>query len=212
MTEVQAPACSSAMDVERSLLFYPGRGLSAQERERVDTLSIPLEDLTPDHIVYSLGRYVETSFANFYAVAADLVGPEMARQIAFEAGHRHGGGGYAWLLAAHQTPGAGNPRLMAMFQDIAHALRGPKHSLCLFATVDDRQCVVKKPACGYFEEQRPEAAPYVGAFEAGCFEGYRAADRNLESVEVVRCCWRLDGECEVRFTWKAPAPVTGQAD
>lgn len=187
---------------ERIFATYPGRELTDPERERVDALAIPITDLNVEHILYSLGRYVEASFANWCLIAAEVVGQAAARQIAFEAGRRHGGTGYARLLAASGSPGAGTPRLMARYQDLAHALRGPKHSRALFARYDDQACVVTKPACGFYDEGRPESGTYVGAFEAGCFEGYRAADRNLVSVVIERCCWRGDRGCAITFGWR----------
>jgi hypothetical protein len=162
-----------------SLTPYPGSQLPAAERARVDALEVPLEELTIDHVLYSLGRFVESSFVNAMLVAEEVVGPGPARRIAREAGRRHGGTGYARLLAAAGSPGHGDARLMARYQDLAHTLRGPKHGSQPHAEVVGDRCVVRKAECGFYDAARPETAPYVGEFEAGCFEAYRAVDGDL---------------------------------
>jgi len=187
-----------------SLTPYPGSQLTTDERARVDAFTVPLDELTVDHVLYSLGRFVETSFANAMLVAAEVVGEDKARQIAREAGRRHGGGGYAKLLAAAGTPGAGDAPTMARYQDLAHTLRGPKHASQPHAEVVDGRCVVRKAECGFYDATRPETAPYVGEFEAGCFEAYRAVDRNLASVDIHACRWQGAGRCEIEFAWSGP--------
>lgn len=184
----------------RNLLFYPGLNLSEEEKRRMDNLEVPIEELTVDHLVYSMGRQIETNFQSFYTVAEEIVGEEAALQIAQEIGRRYGGGGYAKLLEAYGTPGVGSARMMALYQDVAHAIRGPKHTSALYAKYDDERCIVERDHCIYFDERRPENGKYTGAFEAGCFEGYVAADANLDRVVVHRCRWRGDDGC--RISWE----------
>ena len=144
--------------------------------ERYD---ISIAEVTVDHLVYSMGRQIENNFQSFYTVAEELVGKESALAIAQEIGRRYGGQGYAKLLKAQGREGRGEPRMMALYQDLVHSIRGPKHASALFAEYDDTRCVVRRDHCIYFSEENPRNGPYTEAFEAGCFEGYVAADDNL---------------------------------
>jgi len=187
--------------VTNRLLFYPGAGLTSDERNRMDRYEIPIDEVTIDHLVYSMSRQIENNFQSFYTVAEDLIGAEQALAIAQEIGRRYGGGGYATFLRAHGREGEGSPRMMALYQDLVHSLRGPKHAAALFATWDEHRCVVKRQQCIYFSESAPENGKYAGAFEAGCFEGYCAVDRNLLRVDVVHCVWQGAGGCEQHWVY-----------
>lgn len=181
------------------LLFYPARNLPAGERERLDGYEIELSELTADHIIYSLGRQVETNFQTFYTVAEDVIGEESALEIARQIGVRYGGRGYATWLRAHGYENCGNPETMANYQDLVHAIRGPKHIAALFAEYDEHRCVVRRNACIYFDERTPGNGKYTGAFERGCFEGYVAADENLDRVDVHECVWRGEAGCNISW-------------
>jgi hypothetical protein len=186
------------------LLFYPGASLSEEEKRRMDDYAISIGELTAEHLIYSMSRQIETNFQTFYTVAEDVVGEEQALKIAYEIGRRYGGGGYAKLLAALGLEGQGSPRTMALYQDLVHAIRGPKHAAALFAEYDERECIVRRKACIYFDEDQPENGKYTGAFEAGCFEGYQAADPNLLRVEVRGCRWQGEGSCEISWVYQDP--------
>jgi hypothetical protein len=181
-------------------LFYPGRALSAAERARIDALDITIDEVTIDHLIYSMSKQIENNFQTFFTVAADLVGEEKAREIAFEIGRRYGGLGYARLLRAEGKE-SGEPRDMALYQDLVHSIRGPKHASALFAEHNDSRCVVKREECIYYSDEHPENGQYTGAFESGCFQGYKEADPNLLRVEVHRCRWRGDGSCEQHWVF-----------
>jgi hypothetical protein len=191
-------------------LFYPGRALSAAERERVDRLDIAIDEVTIDHLIYSMSKQIENNFQTFFTVAQDVVGEEKAREIAFEIGRRYGGQGYTKLLAAEGKT-SGGPRDMALYQDLVHSIRGPKHASALFAEHTDSRCVVKRGECIYYSEAHPENGQYTGAFESGCFEGYKQADPNLLRVEVHRCRWKGDASCEQHWVYQEdgnPQPDT----
>jgi len=182
------------------LLFYPGAKLSLEERTRMDTYDLEIEDVSVDHLVYSLSRQVENNFQTFYTVAEDVIGEEKALEIAYETGRRYGGRGYEMFLRArgHES---GSPRMMALYQDLVHSIRGPKHTAALYAEHDEARCVVKRTACIYYSEAHPGNGKYVSAFEAGCFAGYKAADENLLRVEVHKCLCRGDDACEQHWVY-----------
>ena len=113
--------------------------------------------------------------------------------------------GYAKLLQAYGRPQRGEPRMMALYQDLVHAIRGPKHAAALFAEYDDTRCVVRRRQCIYFDETNPHNGRYTEAFEAGCFDGYVAADDNLLRVEVIRCRFQGTDGCEQHWVFKPPA-------
>jgi hypothetical protein len=186
------------------LLFYPGAGLSAAERDRLERYDISIADLTVDHLVYSMSRQIENNFQTFYSVAQEVVGVESALAVAREIGRRYGGQGYAKLLLAQGRERRGEPRLMALYQDLVHSIRGPKHAAALFAEYDDTRCVVRRTHCIYFSEENPSNGIYTEAFEAGCFEGYVAADDNLLAVEVKRCRFQGATGCEQHWVFRPP--------
>jgi len=195
----------------RNLLLYPGLNLSVDEKQRMDDLDFTIEELTTDHLVYSMARQIEANFQTFYTVAEEIAGEEAALKIAHEIGRRYGGGGYAKLLAARGCGNRGSAQMMAIYQDIAHSIRGPKHTAALYAEWDDERCVVKRDQCIYFDENRPENGKYTGAFERGCFEGYVAADENLDRVEVRCCRWQGDARCEISWEF-VPGAKAGNAE
>ncbi len=186
---------------ENPLLFYPGRRLSAEERRRMDSYDIEISEVTLDHLIYSMSRQIETNFQTFYTVAESVVGEAKALEIANQIGRRYGGTGYAKLLAVHGKGDRGSPRMMALYQDLVHSIRGPKHAAALFASHDEKRCVVKRKECIYFSEDKPENGKYTEAFELGCFEGYKAADKNLLRVEVHKCRYRGDAGCEQHWVY-----------
>lgn len=183
-------------------LFYPGARLSADERRRMDTYEIKIDEVTVDHLVYAMSKQIENNFQTFYSVAEEIIGEEKALEIAHEIGRRYGGRGYETLLEAYGTAGSGSARYMALYQDLVHSIRGPKHASALYAEHDEGRCVVKREQCIYFNEDRPENGKYTGAFESGCFEGYCAADENLLRVEVHRCRWKGDAGCEQHWVYR----------
>jgi hypothetical protein len=191
------------------LLFYPGAGLPAAERDRLERYDITIGELTVDHLVYSMSRQIENNFQSFYSVAEAVVGRESALRIAHEIGRRYGGQGYATLLRSRGRERRGEPRMMALYQDLVHSIRGPKHAAALFAEYDDTRCIVRRTQCIYFSEAHPENGVYTEAFEAGCFEGYVAADDNLLAVEVKQCRFQGAPSCEQHWVFKAPAERLG---
>lgn len=186
-------------------LYYPGKSLSPQQREDMDEYRVPLRDVTVDQLVYSMGRQLEQNFQTFYTVAEDLFGEERTKELAYQIGLRYGGLGYAKVLKAHGLEGAGSPRMMALYQDLVHYIRGPKHISALFAEYDHERCVVKRRECLYFSEARPENGKYTGEFERGACDGYAAVDRNLDHTEVRACRWRGDAGCEMHWVFRRSA-------
>jgi hypothetical protein len=185
----------------RKLLFYPGGNLSPAERRKIDDYTLELHEITGDHLVYALSRQVEKNFQTFYSLAEEVVGEQRALEIAEAIGSRYGGTGYATWLASHGYEGAGTPQTMARYQDLVHAIRGPKHTAALFAHYDDERCVVRRNACIYFDDDVPDNGKYTGAFERGCFAGYKRADENIVDIEVLTCRWRGDAGCEIHWVF-----------
>jgi hypothetical protein len=183
------------------LLFYPGRRLSTEEKRRIDTYEIEIDEVTTDHLVYAMGKQIENNFQTFYSVAEEIVGEEKALEIAHEIGLRYGGKGYETLLKAKGLGRDGSARMMALYQDLVHSIRGPKHTAALYAEYDDKRCVVRRKECIYYSEQHPENGKYTEALELGCFEGYKAADKNLLRVEVHKCRYRGDAGCEQHWVY-----------
>lgn len=184
------------------LLFYPGRNLGAEERRRMDVYDISISDLTIDHVIYSMSRQIENNFQTFYAVAEEMFGEEKSTELAFTIGRRYGGIGYHNLLKSMGLGDGGSPRTMALYQDLVHSIRGPKHAEALFAEYDDNRCVVRRRACIYFSESFPGNGKYTAAFEQGCFAGYKAVDRNLIRVEVKKCLCTGSDSCEQHWIYR----------
>jgi hypothetical protein len=187
------------------LLFYPGAGLTEAEKGRMDRYEIPIEELSVDHLIYSMSKQIENNFQSFYTVAEETVGKEKALEIARGIGRRYGGQGYARLLKVYGRERRGEPRMMALYQDLVHAIRGPKHAAALFAEYDDTRCIVRRTHCIYFNEDNPQNGIYTEAFEAGCFEGYVAADDNMLRVDVEFCRFQGAPGCEQHWVFKEPS-------
>jgi len=187
------------------LLFYPGAGLTEAEKGRMDSYEIPIEELSVDYLIYSMSKQIENNFQSFYTVAEETVGKEKALEIAHGIGRRYGGQGYATLLKVYGRERRGEPRMMALYQDLVHAIRGPKHAAALFAEYDDTRCIVRRTHCIYFNEDNPQNGIYTEAFEAGCFEGYVAADDNMLRVDVEFCRFQGAAGCEQHWVFKDPA-------
>ena len=183
------------------LLFYPGRMLRDEEKRRMDNYEIEIDEVTIDHLVYFMGKQIENNFQTFYTVAEEIVGEEKALEIAREIGLRYGGKGYETLLKAKGLGRNGSARMMALYQDLVHSVRGPKHASALYAEHDEKRCVVKRKECIYYSEANPENGKYTEALELGCFEGYKAADENLLRVEVHKCRYRGDAGCEQHWVY-----------
>jgi hypothetical protein len=184
------------------LLFYPGAGLSSAEKERMDRYEISIDEVSIDHLVYSMSKQIENNFQSFYTVAEAVAGRDSALAIAREIGRRYGGQGYAKLLKSQGREQRGEPRMMAIYQDLVHAIRGPKHAAALFAEYDDTRCIVRRTECIYYNEENPQNGVYTEAFEAGCFEGYVAADDNMIAVEVKQCRFQGAPGCEQHWVFK----------
>ena len=170
----------------------------------MDRYEIEIDEITIDHLVYAMSKQIENNFQTFYTVAESVVGEEKALAIANEIGRRYGGRGYATLLEAKGLGKKGSARLMALYQDLVHSIRGPKHAAALYAEYDDERCIVRRKECIYYNEQTPQNGKYTEAFELGCFDGYKAADENLLRVEVHRCRYRGDGGCEQHWVYREP--------
>lgn len=186
----------------KKLLFYPGMNLSQGEKERLEKYEISIQELTADHIIHSMSRQIELNFQTFYTIAEQIVGEEKALEIAKEIGRQYGGTGYAKLLKSLGLENGGTPETMYLYQDLVHAIRGPKHTSALFAEYDDDRCVVRRKECIYYSEEFPQNGKYTDAFEQGCFEGYMNADPNLERIDVVCCRCRGDDRCEQVWVFK----------
>jgi len=184
------------------LIFYPGRRLSDEEKRRIDAFELSIGEVTVDHLVYAMGRQIENNFQTFYTVAEEIIGDKTALKIAYEIGLRYGGRGYATFLKARNRGDNGDARMMALYQDFVHSIRGPKHVAALYAEYDDTRCIVRRQECIYYAEAYPQNGKYAGAFEEGCFEGYKRADRNLLRVEVHKCRWKGDASCEQHWVYK----------
>jgi hypothetical protein len=187
------------------LLFFPGSRLSDEEKARMDNLEIPIDRLTIDHLIYSMGTQIGANFQTFYTVAEDVIGEEAALGLAREIGRRYGGAGYSKLLENHGCPGHGSPRMMALYQDLVHSIRGPQHAISLFGEYDENETLIRRPGCIYFSAENEATWKYTQAFEEGCLEAYIAVDENLERVENPTCRFRGQASCEHRFVFK-PAP------
>jgi hypothetical protein len=184
-----------------ALLFYPGRRLTDEQKRKMDEYEIDIGEVTVDHLIYSMSRQIENNFQTFYTVAESVEGEEKALENAREIGERYGGQGYAKLLEVQGKGNEGSPRMMALYQDLVHSIRGPKHAAALYAEYDDKRCVVRRKECIYYNEQNPQNGKYTEAFELGCFAGYKAADKNLLRVEVHKCRYRGDGGCEQHWVY-----------
>ena len=130
---------------DRSACSIRARGCPPAERDRMERYDISIDELTVDHLVYSMGRQIENNFQSFYSVAEEVAGLETALAIAREIGRRYGGQGYAKLLVAQGRerrgraaddgavpgPRALDPRPQARGGAVCRVRRHPLHRAAL---------------------------------------------------------------------------------
>lgn len=187
---------------------YPGT-VSSDRRRELDDLRVAIRDINSDDLIYSMSKQIENNFQNIYSVAEELVGEESAKEIAYQVGLRYGGAGYKKVLEANGASGAGSPRTMALYQDLVHYIRGPKHISALFAEYDEERCIVRRKECLYYSEEHPSNGKYTGEFERGACDGYASVDSNLDHTEVRSCRWRGDSACEMHWVFRTRKAETG---
>jgi len=181
---------------------YPGASLSPARREQLDNLRVPIREITSDDLVYVMSKQIENNFQNIYSVIEELAGESQAKEIAYQVGLRYGGAGYRKVLEANDAVDGGSPRTMALYQDLVHYIRGPKHISALFAEYDEERCIVRRRECLYYSEDVPSNGKYTGEFERGACDGYASVDANLERTEVLTCRWRGDSNCEMHWVFR----------
>jgi hypothetical protein len=56
------------------LLFYPGRQLNQEEKRRMEAYETKIDELTVDHMIFSMSRQIENNFQTFFRhqLAVDL--------------------------------------------------------------------------------------------------------------------------------------------
>jgi hypothetical protein len=186
----------------RGTLFYPGRAANPSDVRRLANYEVNLDEIGIDSLIVFMSKQIEANFQMFFSAAEKVVGADRAEAIAEAMGLMYGGSGYERYLSSRGGAAAGSTTTMAGYQDLAHAVRGPKHSEALFCKFNDEYCVVERSGCVYYSEDHPENARYVKAFEDACAQAYIAVDDNLEEVIRVRCRWQGSPTCKVAMRYR----------
>ena len=168
--------------------------------------------MTVDQLIYSMSRQIENNFQSFYTVAEDVVGEEKALEIAKQIGLRYGGGGYATFLPPKAALRVRERRMMALYQDLVHSLRGPKHAAG--AVRHPRRVALRRQAQGVHLLQRARSGErqVCGCVRGRMLRGLRNADRNLLRVEVHKCRWMGNDRLRAALGRIANDPAVNTAD
>ena len=136
-----------------------GPGSPPDERDRMERYDISIEEVTVDHLVYSMGRQIENNFQSFYYRRRGAVVGTRHR-----ARRREGDRptlrrpGLRRAALAQGRGRRGEPRMMALYQDLVHSIRGPKHASALFAEYDDTRCIVRRRSASTSARPSPRTA------------------------------------------------------
>ena len=185
---------------DRPIIMMPAANLSAEEKAKIDNLSFRIEELTADHVVYSLSQMFVKTLNTLLAMFGEFAGDELAVRLARTFGERLGYAQWSNFLKGKGVK-RGTPELMAEYQNMVHSIRGPAHASALWAEFDDRKCVVRRKKCGTYEGHPPGTGQYENDRLEGVFDGYIKADPGLEKIEHVLPCPNCEN-CEMIFWYK----------
>lgn len=191
-----------------SLRFYPAARMSEERRRKIRDLELHPEDITFDDIlVNTAGAYTGT-FYKVMGMVEERWGPEAVVEIVRALGFRNGKASLEKWLSNHGET-EGSAELMCMYEDLAHALRGPDHANAV-SEYDDHRVVVTRTRCGW-HTGRPENSPsYCRYFSAGAIRGYGEADPALLEVRTVTCMSYGDQGCHHEFWYSEPDEPAGE--
>ena len=106
------------------LRLYPGIHLSEERKRQLDEDAIEPDELSPEDIIYKLGRMVTGTMYSLLEMVEERWGKEAARETAVEWGRRRARINLAgWMKSRGVT--SLTPELWARFQDYRHINLGP---------------------------------------------------------------------------------------
>ena len=136
------------------LRLYPGIHLSEERKRELDGDAIEPDELSPEDIIYKLGRMVTGTMYSLLEMVEERWGKEAARETAVEWGRRRARINLAgWMKSRGVT--SLTPELWARFQDYRHIISGPLHAPSYIEYSGENDLVLNRKAC-LFHDGRPE--------------------------------------------------------
>ncbi len=182
------------------LRLYPGIHLSEERKRQLDEDAVEPDQLSPEDIVYKLGRMVTGTMYSLLEMVEERWGKEAARETAVEWGRRRARINLAgWMKTRGVT--SLTPELWARFQDYRHIISGPLHAPSYIEYSGENDLVLNRKAC-LFHDGRPEGMDsYCAPACDGMFVGYAEASPDFEGdMPVCMSRGTSDSRCEVHFS------------
>ena len=179
--------------------FYPGR-ISPERQQALTNFEIQIDDLGVDDIVFGIARNVTHAIYIMLDIIRAKWGEKAAIEVAQEYAYRRAKAGFSKWLKKHGVE-AGEPALMASYQDYVHSMMGPAASTA-YTFYDDEKVVVRRTQCSY-HSYRPEGMRSMcDDMGDGFMRGYMEADKNFIKTEKIACLSVGDNHCERIFWYK----------
>lgn len=179
--------------------LYPGAHLLGTERaERLRTLTVDVEELTTDDMVFAISRALESMYHVSMRLISEACGEEQALAIAKRVGYLMAGSNYRKFQRRFGVQTLG-PERMCMYQDLAHLLNGADMAHC-YTEYDAERCIVRRTRCSFYTQHPKGAGHYCLATEEGFLQAYRELDPGLDP-QLTKAMPRGDAYCEHVFTY-----------
>jgi hypothetical protein len=182
--------------------FYPGARLSEERKRQIQDLDISADEVTVDDIVFNTAAAYTGTFYLVMGLIEEKWGREAAEEIARSLGRKNGKRNFEKWLENHGVT-EGTAELMAKFEDMAHALRGPNHASAV-SEYDDDHVVVTRTRCGWHTGRPDGMQSYCRHFSEEAMRSYGEADPAIKEARTVCCMSYGDDHCRHEFFYADP--------
>ena len=180
--------------------FYPGAFTKPERAGQVLGMTLNIEELTVDDVIFTLSNIVEMYYHSMLQIVHDKWGAEAAKEVAYEFGLWAGNAFYQSQLTRWGTTSL-DPEKMCMYQDLAHAMLGSS-TVHTKSNYDDEKCEVRRPSCFLYS---PNASEDVRNLciesDRGFLDAYMKLDPKLEATRP-KALPAGDDHCHHIFKYK----------
>jgi hypothetical protein len=189
--------------------FYPGANMSEERKRQLRDFEVDAAEATYEDILVNTAAAYTGTFYAVMGLIEERWGPEAAAEVARSLGYRNGKANMEkWLKVNGVTEGSAE--LMARYQDLAHALRGPDHATAT-TEYDENRCVAHRTRCGWHTARPEGATSRCRDFSVTAIRGYAEKDTAIREIRIARCLSWGDDHCRHEFYYGEP-PEEGRED
>jgi hypothetical protein len=179
---------------------YPGAAMSSERAERLRNLDIPVGEITPDDIVWSVSRNASSTFFLLMRMVLDECGEEVAQDFARRFGYTVGRSNYAKMQRRFGVTTLG-PERLAMYEDTAHLLGGVEMAHC-FSAYDADTCTLRRRRCAFHTGAPAGVGGFCPYMNEGFARAYAERDPGLIEMTYEKSLARGDEYCEHVFRFR----------